>query len=161
MALTIEKEWITKAGLKAIAAIVRTSHRVGYVGVPKAHPLYGKEYQWHLDKELWDKLENNKEPYKGSPIDILIASGDRNENTGPQLSYYFNVHGGITYAGGGDNYPTDGDEWWFGFDCNHLGDAQIKSDYPSDGVVRSLEYVIDECESLAEQIDHFQKAGDK
>jgi hypothetical protein len=69
---------------------------------------------------------------------------------------YFSVHGGITYWGGGSNssYPIPSNLWWFGFDCDHAGDARIDKDddlllY---GIVRDLDYVVAECEKLAEQI---------
>ena len=39
-----EKEWITKAGLKASVIATPMGHRCGYVGVPTEHPLYGKHY---------------------------------------------------------------------------------------------------------------------
>lgn len=150
----IEKDWITKSGLRAVAGVVRESHRCGYVGVPKTHKLYGKDYGHSLDKEHWECLESNKETFKGSPIDILLAAYERNDGeVGPRLSYFVNVHGGLTYAGGKDNYPAVGDEWWFGFDCAHLGDARMNDDRPSYGdAVRSLAYVEEECEALAEQL---------
>ena len=61
--------------------------------------------------------------------------------------YIFNVHGGITFSG-----PLQGDEWWFGFDCAHHGDATM---YTTHGIFRDLDFVINECESLATQIMEF------
>lgn len=51
----------------------------------------------------------------------------------------------------GGVYPAKGDEWWFGFDCAHTGDKTMHSFY-SDGVKRTADYVIAECESLARQL---------
>jgi len=68
----------------------------------------------------------------------------------------FSVHGGITYWGGGSNssYPIPSSLWWFGFDCDHAGDARIEEDDPLPyGIVRDLNYVVAECEKLAEQIN--------
>lgn len=67
------------------------------------------------------------------------------------------VHGGLTYAGGNDKYPVeDPGLWWLGFDCAHYGDVEIEPDprfhFGREGIVRSLEYVQAECESLAAQL---------
>ena len=83
------------------------------------------------------------------------------------------IHGGITYADGGENshHPIDSDMWWLGFDCGHAGDCPdydlleelfgdnemvkhrledrwIYEEYP----VRDLEYVQQECRNLVDQI---------
>jgi hypothetical protein len=54
---------------------------LGYVGVPRSHPLFGKGYD--------------------------EASG-------------LSVHGGLTYA----SEASNGEWWYFGFDCGHAFDAQ-------------------------------------
>ena len=80
------------------------------------------------------------------------------------------VHGGLTYAGGGSNskYPIESDLWWVGFDCAHGGDAKdlniirelndenehlnfllSMSNY---GTVKSLEYCIQECRNVVNQM---------
>lgn len=92
------------------------------------------------------------------------------------------VHGGLTYAGGGENseYPVESNLWWMGFDCAHCGDGkdlelakeyfkederlvkqiemtmEIDSVYPTFELesVRSLEYVENECKSLVNQINN-------
>lgn len=159
MAFEVEKEWITNSGLKAVAIMVNGSHRCGYVGVPPGHELFGKKYRDHVDPKFWPAIENADEPFKGSPIDLLLASFDAQEKDtkGPQISYLINVHGGVTYSGGSDNYPVKGDEWWFGFDCNHSGDKNLSYDsFDPEAVHRTLDYVESECESMAEQI---QKVG--
>ena len=66
------------------------------------------------------------------------------------------VHGGLTYS------RTDEvtNLHWFGYDCAHAGDAIDATLMPTNfnplirhfGVVRTLEYCVDECESLAEQL---------
>ena len=103
-------------------------HWCGYVGVSEEHVLYGKEYS---DEAFWE-LE---------------------------------VHGGVTYT---DFCTKDGDPrtnichipdesetdsiWWVGFDCAHAEDGNpiYKSfrEYP----YRTLQYVKDECASLALQL---------
>ncbi len=131
--VVVEKDW-EHCGLRCIAlALHSVGHRCGYVGVPKAHPLYGVSYSEHETS--------------------------------------FEVHGGLTYSSDGEGgYPTESDGvWWFGFDCGHAGDAKdpnLMDDSTKDnicrifsegfdvgrGVVRTLEYVIPECQSLAAQL---------
>ena len=117
----LEKDWITKSGLRAVCLFVHDSHRCGYVCVPKEHPLYGVAYSSH------------------------------SESIGDSPDCFFDVHGGLTYSGESGKYPAEGEGWWFGFDCAHSGDATRY--YASSGnVMRSLEYVEIECESLADQL---------
>ena len=99
-----------------------------------------------------------------------------------RIEAYFQCHGGITYAGGGEHsdYPIESDLWWFGFDCAHYGDAddldraidlfpsrkdmyllkkRVTSRYPIDeAVIRTEEYVTDECKKLAEQLKEFEES---
>ena len=42
--MNAEKEWTTRAGLKAVVIAQDMGHRCGYVSVPKEHPWYGKDY---------------------------------------------------------------------------------------------------------------------
>lgn len=75
---------------------------------------------------------HNRENYKDSPESII------------------DVHGGLTYSGD----LRDSGTWWFGFDCNHLGDRAINSYTSLDnmGHLWTLEEVIEQCESMAEQL---------
>ncbi len=62
------------------------------------------------------------------------------------------VHGGLTYSGGcsyPDVQPPWAAWWYFGFDCNHLGDGSPTS---KRGIYRDLEYVKREVELLAAQL---------
>ena len=101
-----------------------------------------------------------------------------------RIEAYFQCHGGITYAGGGEHsdYPIESDLWWFGFDCGHAGDKSdldyaiqkfpghikeyqlrkiVESKYPIDDVIRTEEYVADECKNLAEQLKEFEESEEK
>ena len=66
--------------------------------------------------------------------------------------------GGLTYSGSStDSYPVESEDsnlWWLGFDCAHLGDALITSERyrMSDEVVRTLDFCVKECESIASQL---------
>jgi hypothetical protein len=65
---------------------------------------------------------------------------------------HIEVHGGLTFADGGT----------FGFDCAHYDDApdpalmsanykKLNDAWPQDGAVRTLDYCIEQCESMARQ----------
>jgi hypothetical protein len=155
----IERDWTTKSGLRAICYIVkdtgseRRRHRCGYVEVPAGHPLHGVDYSEPTRLIPVDKVEGVTLGAK-SPL-LCISAGARafdGESIRRSPDVAFDAHGGLTYSGSG--YPVASDGWWFGFDCAHSGDAQIDPDdrWPSGGVVRSEEYVVDECERLAAQI---------
>ena len=57
------------------------------------------------------------------------------------------VHGGLTYSDENDG------KWIIGFDCAHAGDLCPAFSY--DGIYRTKEFVISECESLADSISEF------
>jgi hypothetical protein len=124
-------------------------HRCGYVEVPSGHPLYGLSYSQptrHL------RLDRDMTLGKRSPF--LLLTGGVGALDGDDLrrspDVVFDVHGGVTYSGGRDGYPAEGDGWWFGFDCAHMNDGV--PGLWDHGPVRTTEYVTIECESLAEQI---------
>lgn len=106
------------AGLKCL--ILRNpgmKNLCGYVGLPPAHPSYGKGY---------DDIEAE-------------------------------VHGGLTFGGGGDGERYPSGYWWVGFDCGHSGD--LSPGYPaflllrhSGDVYRDVNYVRHEVCRLAEQL---------
>lgn len=140
MGRTLERDWITAAGLRAVCVLVmragRRSHRCGYVEVPAGHPLYGVAYDQNCRALPGPAAEG--EPVGNTPAAII------------------DVHGGLTYSGrGSEGYPAESSGWWFGFDCLHLGDTTIDPlpglDYKT-GEPRSEEYVVEECERLAAQI---------
>lgn len=61
------------------------------------------------------------------------------------------VHGGVTFFDIPywlDPLPEDSN-FFVGFDCAHSGDA---TRYSTAGILRSLEYCMEECESLARQL---------
>ena len=126
-------------GLRCVVIFGSMGHRCGYVGIPKEHPLYSEEY---MDNDI--------------VMDI-------------------DIHGGVTFSGGNEDYPVETEDklWWFGFDLGHYGDGkdidlsfkygildektygilkESENMFGSDSEVKSLEYCIDECKSLAEQL---------
>lgn len=136
----VESDFIHE-GLRCVVVFTCMGHRCGYIGVTKENLLYQKDYS-DIDEDL-------------------------------------EVHGGITYSGSDENYPvtTNDKLWWFGFDTAHYMDGKDidlalkyellnektygilkESDkyFGNDGVARSLEYCIDECKSLAEQLSEVE-----
>lgn len=113
----------------------------------------------------------------------LVLGLDEDERI--RIEAYFQCHGGITYTGGGEHsdYPIESDLWWFGFDCGHAGDRpdyeyaikqfpkrrdelerilDIQNQRHYDGdVIRTEEYVADECKNLAEQLKEFEESEEK
>ena len=118
----VEKTWTTKAGLKASVIL----------------------------QEHWEGGYSHRCGYVEIPADHPLSGLDYMDERVLGIS----VHGGVTYAD--HRYwrikgrrKTNGNEWWFGFDCAHAGD---KSHGLNTGTWRTLKYVMDECESLASQI---------
>lgn len=157
---TTEKLWTTKAGLVAACVLTRGRHRCGYVGLPNSHPLYGADWN---DKSPYLKQLSEDEPAgKRSPITLLLMNASSMEQ--PTLAEAFDVHGGLTFAGhwrSEKDTPelSEGNLWWIGFDCAHLGDGKITYEGDPDYMlnyggdeVRTLEYVMQECENLAAQV---------
>lgn len=157
---TIEKDWITKSGLRAVVLIVawggRQRHRCGYVAMPPGHPMHGASYGEPHPLLTQDEADHSTIGKK-SPILALTAAvrGDEDgERVRRSPDVVFDCHGGITFSGGNKGYPVESDCWWFGFDCAHCDDGEIEEDprWPRRGEVRTLEYVEAECERLAGQI---------
>lgn len=106
----------------------------GYVGVPKTHPLFRKNYN---------------DVYESHPK--VSAHGG--------LTYSEKCQGAICHP-----VEEEGDEvWWFGFDCAHAGDITPGSDAllpssflencpPRYSTYKSLDYVENEVNQLAEQL---------
>lgn len=167
----VEKVWVHNS-LICTVVFNYMGHRCGYVGIESDHPLYNQPYNRpsRFLQQFKNEVENSPIGKKGI-IPLFCYDG----RITPEI--YFDVHGGITYSGG-DEYPIEYPitkleyrscatlyhiPWWFGYDCAHVGDGkdtsymdedlkEIYERYPIDDPVRSLEYCIDECESLADQL---------
>lgn len=156
-------------GCRCVVIGQRAGHRCGYVGINKTNLLYKSDYGKKNKFLKMSDLEDESIGKRGL-IPLLRMSVDEDkECVSPDC--YFNVHGGITYDGGGENskYPVESNLWWFGFDCAHWGDSNDinlmddahKKIYENDlyfrnnGAIRTKEYCIDECKSFAEQLSIF------
>ena len=69
------------------------------------------------------------------------------------------VHGGLIFSE--QMHESQGVKpglWWFGFDCAHVGDyIPTMNEYSAmrTGKYRDIEYVKEECESLAKQLSEY------
>jgi hypothetical protein len=151
MSHEIERDWITAAGLRAVCILIHGSHRCGYVELPTDHPLHGVGYS-ETHPSLTSPSPDTPVGKRGL-IPLLLVSMISEGEIPATPEIIFDVHGGITFAGGDGKYPADGDGWWFGFDCAHAGDGSLNPKVNwDDSPVRSTEYVASECESLAAQL---------
>ena len=157
----VEKDWMSY-DLRCIVIMGDRGHRCGYVGVDENHPLFELDYFDRVPSKLitkWEEIQK-EEIGKRGVVDLLCHDFDK-----PKIGILFDVHGGITYSGGGEmsSYPIESDLWWFGYDCAHLGDGkylfalsetqrEIESRFPTHGILRTLNYCVVECESLAKQL---------
>lgn len=156
----IIKDWITAAGLRSICIVNDSGYINGYVEVNKSSILAGSPYYFYTD----DIVNSNFE-------EIKLFKQDINN---------IYVHGGITFAEYGDKNWLPTDNYWFGFDTSHSGDLPnlnyvfnylkesdneilsktiniaLSNIYNSDYTFKDLEYVSQECESLAEQLRSIQ-----
>jgi hypothetical protein len=166
-------------GYECVVVFRNSGYRCGYVGIPKTHSLYGKHYSDYLKikkKDLGDREISGIFPLIGACFD---------EDERIKIEAYFQCHGGITFAGGGKNsrYPIESDLWWFGFDCGHCDDEkelelayerfpnyrkslsmqiEIERKFHIDGlIVRTEEYVAEECKKLVEQLKEFEESEEK
>mgnify|MGYP000860826612 CR=1 FL=1 len=130
-------------------------HRCGYVKIPSKSKLYKVEYYENLG--LSRRIMNNKKIGKRGIIPVFCWDG---KTITPEI--LFDVHGGLTFSG----KLRDMNGWWLGFDCAHSGDGKDKSIMDSknleieekygfnfgDEVIRTKEYVEQECKNLIDQI---------
>lgn len=132
----IEKRFSYK-GFPCVCLFLPWGYRCGYVGLPSSHKYYGVDY---------------------SRMNI-------------------DCHGGLTYSEGWLYGQSDTDTWWIGFDCGHWDDgvdrdAQARYFWgesvpplayaphgivcmlsaASHGVVRTLEYVEQQCRYIVDQL---------
>lgn len=123
-------------------------HYCGYLEVPKTSVLHNVPYDASLilPEPFYNKLMETPIGKRG-PIEILCMAASK----AFRVSTVFNVHGSITFSGLSSHMKWNilvPDGWYVGFDCAHC------DDHPS---IQDTEYVLAELDSLAEQIDVFDK----
>lgn len=165
--MQIEKDWVTKAGLRAVVLMGGMGHRCGYVGVPKGHLLYGTKY--NDDTHALKDLADGETIGDRGIMALFLGNSDKPGMQRPD--YVFDVHGSLTFSDGGEGstYPVASDLWWFGYDCGHHGDApsdeylavkraenprlaHLWRPYDDESVHRDLAFCEKQCEQLAEQL---------
>jgi hypothetical protein len=133
----------TYEGLRCVVLFQMLGYRCGYVGVPKVHELYGKDYD-----DVYDKLEDG---VHGG----LTYAGGGEESEYPVESNLWWL--GFDCAHYGDGKDLDLAKEYFKEDEKIVKQlemtAQIESMYPIYEPVRSLQYVENECKSLVNQIN--------
>lgn len=131
MDYTIEKDWITPSGLRAVVVAIRTGHRCGYVAVPKGHPLYELSYS---HSELDDIVVHGGLTYSG-PSDYPVQD--------PDLWWF-----GFDCAHSGDKKdPSIMDK-----EHKKLYLAGYYLVHESFATIKTTDYCTRECESLAKQL---------
>lgn len=138
MANPVQEKRFEYKGFPCVILFMPIGYRCGYVGLPKGNKYYGKDY---------DEI----------PI---------------------NCHCGLTYSDSGLHNQDDTDIWWIGFDCGHCCDGydvetakKLFADNESvlrqilmyehtgyyatcnkENPVRTLEYCMEQCKSIVDQI---------
>lgn len=173
----LEKDYY-KNGYHCIIVFTHLGVRNGYIGIPKSNKMYGLKYDeetplLQLNESI--KFNNN---FMGL-FSYLCCKNTEDKSIPPSL--YFSAHCGLNYSDflqrNGD-YNENKDLWYFGFDCGHCGDKpdykrayelglidksnlecelKIQSKYlPDDRVHRSLEYVENCLNKLADEFKEFE-----
>jgi len=137
----IARDWTTEAGLRAVVLRAFGTHNCGYVNVGDDHPLYR-----HPDSKphpalraLWEEAQQGPIGKRGVIAIACAKPGDG----GASPDAVFDVHGSLTFAGPLLGLVGDESLWWYGFDCDHLGDTLATC---------NEEFCVAECESLARQL---------
>lgn len=156
-----EKDFIHN-GMRCIVIMTEMGHRCGYVGIRENHKLYELPYGDKSKHLPLRKVKNQPKGKRGVVPMFFHFLENPTERKYLSPDIFFDVHGGITFSGQLKIANND-NLWWFGYDCAHNGDAndlsvvsesikEIKLRYPTDGVLRTVQYCMDECRSLADQL---------
>jgi hypothetical protein len=161
----VEAQW-EHNGLPCVCIIHPFGHRCGYVGVPEGHTLYGVSYHDEIPELRAHANKAANSPIgKLNMITVFCAALEGKITATPE--HVIQVHGSLTYSGSTDDYPVKKPGyWWFGFDCGHCDDApdpEFMSDETlaifaplnhllPDRQIRTLPYVREECNSMADQL---------
>lgn len=165
MAYTVEKDWVTVADLRAVVVIILRKdgtkrHRCGYVGVPETSEFFGATYSEQLGCISQKQADSSTIGNKSLLLALTATVGSDNEENSARrsLDILIECHGGLTFASSDakrTTFPVNSELHWFGFDCAHYGDQDIEQqgqEFDLEGEVRSLEYCVRECESIAAQL---------
>jgi hypothetical protein len=175
-----------ETGYTILIRRARSGALCGYVGVDESHPLHSLVYQdcTHIQSRVPTEEQINKhcefmEGFTESEFGISFPKWPerlkeqmRREYaarlicpTGEdycehQIQAMFTAHGGITFSG---EWDDDG-KWYIGFDCSHSNDylpayvamTEGMAELMKNNVYRDLDYVLEECINLANQIYKYE-----
>jgi len=121
-------------------------HHCGYVAIPKSHPWFGKDYsdKVSVPKEVISRETNID---KIGVLNLLCADEPTEDTC--EIVLAVDVHGGITYA------EPEGEQWVFGFDCAHFGDALSPERVMPGEIWRDRPFAEAETRALADQLREF------
>lgn len=127
----------------------------GYVGIPKGHFLYGREYNDKIKKpDNFDEITT-----EGLPIISIFANKECVDSKEMPVDWLLKAHGGITWSGP-HFLSSEEDLWYFGFDCSHSGDICPAYDHDwaveSNYEYRDFEYVKNWVKRLAHQLKELE-----
>ena len=119
-------------GFKCVSAIYSDGHRCGYVGIPRIHKYYGRDYD-SIPVDCHGGLTYGGYKY---PID-------------DNCKYYYI---GFDFAHLGDGYDFDKAEQIWKDDSSVLSQLNIYRNILGQGEVRTLKDVRNECERIVKQL---------
>jgi hypothetical protein len=144
MPVPVQETRFDYKGYPCVVLFIPLCHRCGYVGIPSSSKLC-----------------------KGIKLDEICC------------------HGGITYNEKRLHHQKDKDMWWIGFDCAHWGDSrdyetakklfvkdkefaeqlkkyeEIDKEIVDFGTVRSLDYCIEQCKFIVDQLEDLLKESEE
>ena len=178
--IVIEKEF-EHMGYRCVITLNYMGFRCGYVGIPKTNTLYNKSGRDYLEIKKAD-IEDRE---ISGVFQLLSCCLDEDERV-PIDAYFQVHGGITYASSGENVHFTDeNDLWWFGFDCDHCDDRKdfaavdatwdmtAKNKLEKElikaakvmrrldklhpiGEIRTVDYVMDQCKLLAEQLKEFE-----
>lgn len=180
-----ELHWVDPAtGYKCriIRCFPHSGHLNGYVAVPGTHPAQGMSYNGDTFEEHNARMAAFRAELRRTKGDIHKWRPQPDRSVFPGIGEAIEkieVHGGLTYAGPGQNEFSK--EWWFGFDCGHAFDLspgmealthrlhieqgttkewerrmaqfkELQAKFGQQDTYRTIDYVRTECTELARQL---------
>jgi len=163
-----ELVWVDKeTGYQCLIKRTWTGSLCGYVGLSEGHRLYGRKYNDRIAMDDASELVSDIETNGAIPmfIEALRHNAYGSDGRVP-IDLTIRVHGSVTFT----DFWEDREDglWYWGFDCGHYDDLQPglmasienaighSSGLRGYGTYRTIEYVQNECRSLARQLKEIE-----